>query len=130
MLDSMAEAGKIRVEKGVLTMLAAEHPTFELNAAYRFVKTVDDRADPAGLVGQIRSEQELREMGAEAYLDSVIYRDIAYHAEAGFIAVKQTPGGRSGTTTAARPGTAEKVSPEKPSDEDLLSSFLLDDLLK
>jgi hypothetical protein len=130
MLDSMVEAGKIRVDKGILTMLADGHPTFALLPAYRFVKTIDDGADPAGLVGQVRSEQELRELGAEVYLDSVIYRDVAYLAEPGFIAERQSPAGPAGENAATRTAATAEASTEKPSDEDLLSRFLLDDLLK
>src|SRR5512145_1556902 len=92
MLDSMIEAGKIKVDKGVLTMLAGDNPTFALLPAYRIVRTIDDGPDPSGLVGQIRSEAELKGQGAEIYMDSVIYRDIAYQADTGFIAEQRAPG--------------------------------------
>ncbi|NTW60848.1 MAG: hypothetical protein HGA43_17000, partial [Nitrospirae bacterium] len=68
MLDSMMEAGKIKVDKGILTMLAGDNPNFSLHPAFRIVRTIDDGADPNGLVGQIRSEAELRELGAETYM--------------------------------------------------------------
>jgi hypothetical protein len=72
----------------------------------------------------------MREMGAEVYLDFVIFGDIFYHAGPGFLAVKQAPGGRPGKETASRPAKAAEASTAKPSDEDQLSRFLLDDLLK
>lgn len=125
MLDSMTDAGKIRVEQGVLTMLAADNPSFHLLPAYRFVRTIDNGPDPAGLVGQIRSERELREMGAEIYMDSVIYQDVAYQADPGFIAEKQTAGGTAPEEPAAPAPSAGKA----PGDDDL-SQYLLDNLLK
>lgn len=140
MLDSMVDAGKIKVDKGVLTMLAADNPTFELKQAYRFVKTIDDAADPSGLVGQIRSEAELKELGAEIYMDSIIYRDIAYQADPGYIAEKNVPGRPQGSRPAEMAGThgakpaeppVSAVAPpaEKASEDDQLSKFVMDNLL-
>ena len=140
MLDSMADAGKIKVDRGILTMLAGDNPTFELKQAYRFVKTVDDAADPSGLVGQIRSEAELKELGAEIYMDSVIYRDVAYQADPGYIAEQKVPGVPQGSNPAetsdlpgAKPAapssTAAEATAEKASEADQLSKFIMDNLL-
>ena len=132
MLDSMVEAGKIKVDKGILTMLAGDNPTFTLRPAYRIVRTVDNGADPNGLAGQIRSEAELRGLGAETYMDSVIYKDIAYQADTGFIAEKQTPVQAAGMSTALKPAEqpAAVVEPpaDKATDANDLSRFILDNL--
>ena len=140
MLDSMVDAGKIKVDKGVLTMLTGDNPTFELKQAYRLVRTIDDAVDPNGLVGQIRSEAELKELGAEIYMDSVIYRDIAYQADPGYIAEKNVPGqtqvskpAESVKTPAAKPAehpvTATEPPADKASEADQLSKFIMDNLL-
>ena len=140
MLDSMVDAGKIKVDKGVLTMLTADNPTFELKQAYRFVKTIDDAADPNGLVGQIRSEAELKELGAEIYMDSIIYRDIAYQADPGYIAEKKVPGplaepkpAETAQTPGAKPAELPVTTVEPPaetsSEADQLSKFVMDNLL-
>jgi hypothetical protein len=140
MLDSMMEAGKIKVDKSVLTMLTGDHPTFELKQAYRFVKTIDDATDPSGLVGQIRSEAELKELGAEIYMDSIIYRDIAYQADPGYIAEKKVPvpptepkpaetAGTPVAKPAELPVTAAEPSAETASEPDQLSKFIMDNLL-
>lgn len=122
MLDSMIDAGKIKVEQNVLTMLAGDNPSFTLIPAYRFVKTVGAVPDAAGLVGQFRTERELKEMKAEVYMDSVIYQDIAYQADPGFIAEKILP-----------EEPAEEVASESleeiPSEPDQLSKYILDNLL-
>lgn len=143
MLDSMIEAGRIKVDKGVLTMLAGDSPTFALLPAYRIVRTIDDGPDPSGLVGQIRSEAELKGQGAEIYMDSVIYRDIAYQADTGFIAEKRVPGQAPAPSKAEAPAAKAAPAPksaeapaavaeppaEKAKDADQLSQFILDNLL-
>jgi len=139
MLDSMVDAGKIKVDKSVLTMLTGDNPTFELKQAYRFVKTIDDKDDPNALVGQIKSEVELKELGAEIYMDSIIYRDIAYQADPGYIAEKTVPGSPLGSKPAAaveptavkptEPPPAVEPPAEKASEAQQLSKFIMDNLL-
>lgn len=151
MLDSMIEAGKIKVDRGVLTMLAGDNPTFALHPAYRIVRTIDDGPDPSGLVGQIRSEAELKGQGAEIYMDSVIYRDTAYQADTGFIAEKRVPGqapalnkveapvpstikepaakAAPAPKAAGAPAAVAEPPAEKAKDADQLSQFILDNLL-
>lgn len=110
MLDTMVEAGQIRLEGAVLTLLSGDNRSFELKPAFRIVRTADNTPDPYDLSGQIKSASELRELGAETYLDSVIYRDAAYQAEPGYIGEQQE--------------LADRLS-----DTELLSKFLLDNLL-
>ena len=97
------------------------------------MRTIDNGPDPANLVGQIRSERELREMGAEILMDSVIYRDVAYQADPGFIAEKQAAGGRTGSGPAPQPagsGAAAPSAADKVPDDSDLSRYILDNLLK
>jgi len=114
MLDSMIDAGKIKVEQNILTMLAGDNPTFRLIPAYRFVRTVDNAPDSAGLVGKFKTEQELKALQAEVYMDSDIYQDVAYQADPGYIAEEITPG---------------EPDKEKPGESDELSKYILDNLL-
>jgi len=133
MLDSMVEAGKIKVDKGILTMLAGDNPTFVLLPAYRIVRTIDNTPDPAGLVGQIRAEAELKALGAELLMDSLIYNDVAYQADTGFIAEKQDPGLTAKTKPAAKPAEPPTAVAEPPADKakdaNDLSKFILENLL-
>lgn len=110
MLDALAEEGKLILEGNVLTLLAKDRPSFTLEPAYRILQTSDGGPDPHGLIGLIRSERALKEMRAEIYLDSVIYRDTAYQAELGFIG-------------------EEKELMEKLADTELLARYLLENLL-
>jgi hypothetical protein len=113
MLDTMIDAGKIKLERNVLTVLSGDNPSFELEPAFRFVRTVDNGPDPGGLAGQIKTEREIRDMGAEICMDSIIHRDTAYQADPGFIGEKQKLEGRLTDTELT----------------ELLSRFLLDNLL-
>jgi hypothetical protein len=109
-LDTLSDEGKIKLEGSVLTVLSRDNPCFELEPAFRIVRTADDGPDPHQLTGKIKYEKELRAMDAEIYLDSVIYRDTAYVAEPGYIGEK-------------------KELMDGLSDTDLLARFLLDNLL-
>ncbi len=109
-LDSLIDEGRIKLEKNTLTLLANDHPSFDLEPAYRFIRTADGAPDPHNLVGQIKYDREVKAMHAEVYLDSVLYRDIAYEAEQGFIGEK-------------------KELLDKLSDTDILARFLLGNLL-
>lgn len=145
MLDSMVEAGKIRVEKGILTMLTAGNPTFDLVPSFRFVRTVGNVPDAGGLVGKFRTDSELKRMGAEVLMDSVIYKDVAYQADPGFIAVQRVPEAAA-PAPAAPPRTAPAQAPpaeapvaapdaagekkdEGAKSPDELSKFILDNLM-
>jgi len=101
--------GRITLENNILTLLSPDRRSFELEPGCRFLRTADNGPDPHGLVGQIRSEKDLKAENAEIYLDSVIYRETAYTVEPGFIGEKQ-----------------ELL--ERLSDTDLLARFLLDNL--
>lgn len=56
-----------------------------VDAAYRFTGVLDG-ADDAGLLEKVKSEQQLRALGAEPYGDSVLLGEVAYQVEPGFIA--------------------------------------------
>jgi len=147
MLDSMIEAGKVKVDKGILTMLTGDNPTFKLLPAYRIVRTIDNKPDPSGLVGHIRAEAELKVLGAELLMDSLIFNDVAYQADTGFIAEKRDPAPppdeRPAVQPAAAPVQAAAPAPQpaaqpaavleppadKAKDGNDLSKFILDNLL-
>jgi riboflavin synthase alpha subunit len=109
-LDALISEGKITLDGNILTLITADKPSFELEPGYRITRTADNSPDPHGLVGAIKYEKDLRAMNAELYLDSVLYRETAYVADAGFIGEK-------------------KELLDRLSDTELLARFLLDSLL-
>jgi hypothetical protein len=109
-LDALIDEGTIKLDQNVITILSKDNPSFELQPAYRFARTADGGPDPHNLVGLIKYEKDIKAMSAEIYLDSIIYRDVAYVAETGYIGEK-------------------KELMETLSDTDLLARFLLENLL-
>jgi len=109
-LASLIQEGRVKLENNILTLLEGEQHSFELEPAYRFVKTSDNGPDPNNLVGRIKYEKEIKAMHAELYLDSVLYLDTAYEVEPGFI------------------GETKELM-DKLSETELLARFLLENLL-
>ncbi len=108
-LDALISEGKIKLNGNEITIISKDNPTFELEPAFRFMKTADNSTDPYHFVGQIRPEKDLRESHAEIYMDSIIYKDTAYIVEPGFLGEK-------------------KELLDRLSDTDLLARFLLENL--
>jgi hypothetical protein len=88
MLDSWAGQGKIDFVGNVMTLLAGEGKgrSYALDPAVRFLKVVGAEADPHALLHKVKSEVQLRELGAEHVEASVILGDVAYEVEPGFLA--------------------------------------------
>ena len=67
-----------------------------INPAVYFERVDGSEPDAYQLVGTVKSAQELAQMGAEHYADSVVVGDYAYTVKPGFLAV---PVGADGTET-------------------------------
>ncbi len=75
------------------TMVLAENGrSFEMVAAVRFMNVVGDQEDPHDLIGKVSDEESLAEMGADHMATSVIYGNIAYEVECGFLGNPLPPG--------------------------------------
>jgi len=109
-LDALADEKKIKLNGNLITILSRDNPSFELEPAFRFIRTADGSADPYSLLGEIKREKDVRAMRAEIFLDSIIYGETAYVVESGFIGER-------------------KMILDKIPDTDLLARFLLDNLL-
>jgi hypothetical protein len=149
-LDRWSEQGKVQVEGHVLTILG-ENKAFALTAAVRFLK-MEAGDDVAGLLQKVKTQEALKQMGAEHYMESVILGDAAYQVQQGFLAdanalrraaaasqpppVKAAPSAASAKPAAqaapagaAGPAAAADASGGKaPGEQDLLAQFLLENL--
>ncbi|HEY0840820.1 MAG TPA: hypothetical protein VGD74_11585 [Vulgatibacter sp.] len=80
-----------------LTMEGLKVPAVDailpVEAAYRFTGLLDG-GDDAGLLEKVKSEQQLRDLGAEPYGDSVLLGEVAYQVEPGFVARTPAAGAR------------------------------------
>jgi hypothetical protein len=109
-LGALVEEGKVRLDSNKLTVLAGNKPSFELEPAFRFIRTADNGPDLHKFVGKIKYEKALKAMNAEIYLNSIIYQETAYEVEPGYIGEKQ-----------------ELM--DSLSDNDILARFLLENLI-
>ena len=144
MLDSWAEQGKIDFVGNVMTLLSGDGKgrSYALEPAARFVKVEGEEADPHGLLRKVKSDTQLRELGAERFEASVIYKDIAYQVEPGFLAevsALQAAAAAQAQPRVAAPGAepAGKPAPPKALPRELeerrkeaeeLAKFLLENL--
>ena len=107
-LDMWSSENKVDIEGDVMTLVELGR-SFTIRPAVRFLEVVGSDDDPHELVGKVKDQKELSEMGADHLASSVIYVDTAYDVENGFVggspAQAQTgdPGSRAGLRGAMRP---------------------------
>ncbi|MBW2699500.1 MAG: hypothetical protein JRF33_01665 [Deltaproteobacteria bacterium] len=75
---------KIDFDGNVMTV-KADGRRFSLLEAVRFVRVEGDEEDVSGLLGKVKTDEQLVSIGAERYRDSVISGDVAYKVQEGFI---------------------------------------------
>lgn len=128
-IDSWSEGEKIAITGNTLTLKQGpEGPTeFRLEEAVRFLEVSGGGPDPHGLIGKIKTKKQLDEMGAEAYMTSVILGETPYEVELGYLGRKTAAAGAP-AEPAPKPEEEKldksQVAPET-SDEQLLTDFLL-----
>ncbi len=83
-LSTWMDQDKIDFDGDIMT-IRADGRQFKLVEAVRFIRVEGDDEDINDLLGKVKTDQQLEELGAERYRDSVIYGDIAYKAQEGFI---------------------------------------------
>lgn len=122
MIDSWADQGRIDFVGNVMTMLSGEGRgrSYELEPAVRFLALLGADQDPHQLLKKVKSLAQLKELGAEAIDSSVVFGDVAYEVEPGFLAemsalqaaaaAKVDPA-RASATAQARPAPAAAVAP-------------------
>lgn len=84
MLTQWSDQGKVRLQDTTLFLLQ-ENRTVTLKPAVRFTKVIDDANDPNALLGKVKTTDQLSEIGAEHYLDSVILGEVGYTVVEGFL---------------------------------------------
>lgn len=93
--DAWVGGGGARID-GDLMRVAGDGVTWTLflNPAVVFERIDGHDADPYGLVGAVKSMQELAQMGAEHFDVSVVLAEHAYTVRPGFLAVPITADGQ------------------------------------
>lgn len=111
-----ADGGLVDVQ-GDRVVMVAEKRAFKIREAVRFLKLVSGE-DPTGLVSKVKTTQQLKDLGAEHYLDSVILGESAYEVMQGYVAEGERPA----------PAAAAPAGPSRQGasgEADLLANFIL-----
>ena len=138
-LDALNDEDRIEIDGNFLTILKPDgtKPKFEIIPAYRFLKVEGPEEDDSSLVGKVKSQKEIKEMGIEVCHTSAIYHDVVYEIEEGFIglseksrveAVSAPPADAPQGVSPAPEMEKEEEEPEKPKekgDEDLLAELIM-----
>jgi hypothetical protein len=85
-INAWCDDAKVTFENNVLTIRTGTPRSYQLETAFRFTRVSGDTPDPHGLIGEIRTDQELKAMKADVYLTSCIFQDVPYDVEQGYVA--------------------------------------------
>ncbi len=129
LLDQWIMDEKILLDGERLTLIK-ENQNYRVRQAAYFVSDVGDGEDVHQLIGRVKDLEEISQMGAEHYLDSVIIEDSAYQVITGFMG-EQTPMAEDLSQTAPR-SISDALSGQSgegdADDQELLAKFLIENL--
>jgi hypothetical protein len=83
-LDAWALEERVKIDADVMT-LAGDGRSFRLRTAVRFLKVSGDGADPNGLVGKVKTMDDVANIGGEQFMESVLMGETAYDVQSGFL---------------------------------------------
>jgi hypothetical protein len=84
-MDRWTQEGKVALSDDVMTLPALGR-SFRLRTAVRFLSVVEGH-DAHGLLGRVKSDEQLAELRGEHYGASVIVGEVGYECEEGFVGV-------------------------------------------
>lgn len=83
-LDAWTAEQRVRVDGDIMT-LADDGRAFRISPAVRFLQVAGGESDPNDLLEKVKEERALDEMGADHYMNSVIFGEVAYDVQPGFV---------------------------------------------
>ncbi|MCA9637771.1 MAG: hypothetical protein KC420_17210 [Myxococcales bacterium] len=94
LVDGWISGGKAQLDRDILRV-GGGGGTFDLfiNPAVYFDRIDGSESDDAGVIGKVKTSQELAQMDAEHYETSVVLGDAAYTVVPGILAVAVDPQG-------------------------------------
>ena len=129
-LDSMYEQGKAHLEQDRLMIHTKQNQVFKMIPACKFLYVSDGSKDPHHMLGKIFTRPDLEKIHAELYMDSVLYKDIAYQVEPGYLGVPETAAAQAVTEKAAASAEQAGARAGQPADEASDAELLGDYLVK
>jgi len=124
-LDSMFEQGKAHLEQDRLTIHSKQDQVFKMIPACKFLYVADGSRDPHQLIGKILTRQDLEKIHADLYMDSVLYKEVAYQVEPGYLGLPETEAAAAITQQAQAAVAASGQKADEATDADLLGDYLL-----
>jgi hypothetical protein len=82
-MDKWTGEGKVKLDDDVMTVPAMKR-SFKITSAVYFTKSIDGE-DTEGLIGRVKSDEQLAALGAEHYGASVILGEVGYECVEGFV---------------------------------------------
>ena len=92
-MDRWSAEGKVALQDDIMSLPALGR-SFRLRTAVRFLSIIEG-VDGHGLIGRVKTDEQLAELGGEHYGASVILGDVGYECEEGFVGMP-VDGGASG----------------------------------
>jgi hypothetical protein len=88
MLEAWSGRGKLAFAGDTMTLRQGDGTghRYTLEPAVRFLDVVGASGDPHGLVAKVKTDTQLRALGAERMGDSVLLGDVGYDVQPGFLA--------------------------------------------
>ena len=120
-LDEWLGDGRVDLRNDEL-MIKSENRRYRIIEATRVLREVTGSVDPHEILGKVKSRAFLNELGAEILEGSMILGDNAYDIVPGFV------GAPIGSFADHRKSSPDSVARGLTTDEDLLASFLADNL--
>ncbi len=84
-LEDWVNGGKITFSDNVITTLTGKKIKYKLVPAYKFLKLTSGDNDEPKLLGLVKSQDDLKHLKPDIFLDSIIIGDLAYEVETGYI---------------------------------------------
>jgi hypothetical protein len=94
-IDRWLGEGKARIDGETMSMPALGK-SFRLQPAVHFLRLVSEGTDVSFLVGRVKTQAQVKEMGGEVYATSVVLGESAYEVESGFVGEVTGPASSSG----------------------------------
>ena len=128
LLDQWIIDEKIALDGERLTLIK-EKQNYRVRQAAYFVADVGDGEDVHKLVGRVKDLEEMKNMGAEHYMDSVILGESAYQVVTGFLG-EQTPmeNLRQTAPRSISDALSSQSGENEADDQELLAKFLIENL--
>ena len=84
-LEDWVNSGKITFSNNIITTLSGNKISYKLIPAYKFLKLTSGDNDEPKLLGLVKSQNDLKHLKPDIFLDSIIIGDLAYEVETGYI---------------------------------------------